>query len=66
MGRNSSTFPYAVSPDGQRFLMPQPVVGDKEGETPTINVILNWPSLLKKWPSLVDHEYSDDESEYSC
>lgn len=47
-GHQGNFFPYAVSPDGQRFLMPQPVGGDKEGGTPTINVILNWPALLKK------------------
>lgn len=47
-GHQGNFFPYAVSPDGQRFLMPQLVGGDKTGEAPTINVILNWPSLLKQ------------------
>ena len=47
-GHRGNFFPYAVSPDGQRFLMPQPIGGDKDGVTPTINVILNWTSLLKK------------------
>lgn len=46
-GHQGNFFPWAVSPDGQRFLMPQPVAGDKG----TINVVLNWTSLLKQWPS---------------
>jgi hypothetical protein len=36
---------YAVSPDGSRFLIMNPV-GD-EAETPP-TVILNWPALLEK------------------
>ncbi|MSO52174.1 MAG: hypothetical protein EXQ51_07135, partial [Acidobacteria bacterium] len=47
-GHGASFFPWAVSPDGQRFLMPQPVAGDKASASPAINVILNWPALLKK------------------
>ena len=39
-------FAYAVSPDGQRFLLPQPASGTKRSST--INVILNWTSLLKR------------------
>ena len=35
-------FPYAVSRDGQRFLM----YVEETGTTPAITVILNWPSLL--------------------
>ena len=35
-------FPYAVSRDGQRFLM---YVEDADA-TPAVTVILNWPSLL--------------------
>jgi hypothetical protein len=35
-------FPYAVSRDGQRFLM---YVEDTSA-TPAITVVLNWPSLL--------------------
>jgi len=47
-GHQGNFFPWSVSPDGQRFLMPQPVSGSKTGESPTINVILNWTSLLKQ------------------
>ncbi|MEO8681213.1 MAG: protein kinase [Vicinamibacterales bacterium] len=47
-GHQGNFFTYAVSPDGQRFLMPQPVSGAKGNVAPTINVILNWTSLLKK------------------
>ena len=46
-GHRGNFFPYAVSPDGQRFLMPQAAGGDKEF-APTINVILNWTSRLKR------------------
>jgi hypothetical protein len=35
-------FPYAVSRDGQRFLM----YVEETGTTPAITVVLNWPSLL--------------------
>ena len=35
-------FPYAVSRDGQRFLM----YVEETGATPGITVVLNWPSLL--------------------
>jgi eukaryotic-like serine/threonine-protein kinase len=35
-------FPYAVSRDGQRFLM----YAEEAGSTAAITVILNWPSLL--------------------
>ena len=47
-GHYGNFFPWAVSPDGQRFLMPQAVSGSKAGVSPTINVVLNWTSLLKK------------------
>jgi Tol biopolymer transport system component/predicted Ser/Thr protein kinase len=47
-GHIGNYFPYAVSPDGQRFVMPQPVAGAKESAMPTINVVLNWTSLLRK------------------
>ena len=47
-GHRGNLFPWAVSPDGQRFLMPQPVSGVTASAAPTINVILNWTSLLKK------------------
>jgi hypothetical protein len=36
---------YAVSPDGQRFLLVQPASGAKPSP---ITVVLNWPALLKK------------------
>jgi Tol biopolymer transport system component/tRNA A-37 threonylcarbamoyl transferase component Bud32 len=35
---------YAVSPDGQRFLLLEPATG---GKSSPINVVLNWPVLLK-------------------
>jgi hypothetical protein len=35
-------FPYAVSRDGQRFLM----YVEEPGASAAITVILNWPSLL--------------------
>ena len=38
-------FPYAVSADGQRFLM---CVNDRNAPPPSISVIVNWPALLKK------------------
>jgi Tol biopolymer transport system component/predicted Ser/Thr protein kinase len=47
-GHRGNFFPYAVSPDGQRFLMPQPMSASKPSASPSINVILNWTSLLKK------------------
>jgi Tol biopolymer transport system component len=37
-------FPYAVSADGQRFLM---YVNDQNAPPPSISVIVNWPALLK-------------------
>jgi hypothetical protein len=36
---------YDVTPDGQRFLLTQPVADT--GDVP-ITVIVNWPQLLKK------------------
>ena len=38
-------FPYAVSADGQRFLM---YVNDQHAPPPSISVIVNWPALIKK------------------
>ena len=35
---------YAVSPDGQRFLVKVPVEGDSAER---IHVVTNWPSLLE-------------------
>ena len=35
---------YVVSPDGQRFLLLEPATG---GKSSPINVVLNWPALLK-------------------
>jgi Tol biopolymer transport system component len=36
---------YAVSPDGKGFVMKVPAEGARP---PTINVVLNWPTLLRK------------------
>jgi eukaryotic-like serine/threonine-protein kinase len=36
---------YAVTPDGQRFLLLKPVT---EGPPAPITVVLNWPSLIKQ------------------
>ena len=38
-------FPYAVSADGQRFVI---YVNDKNAPPPSITVIVNWPALLKQ------------------
>jgi hypothetical protein len=35
--------PYAATPDGQRFLIPEPAASPEP-----LNVIVNWPALLKK------------------
>ena len=37
-------YPFAVSPDGQRFLVRVPAATS----APTLEVIVNWPALLKK------------------
>jgi Tol biopolymer transport system component/predicted Ser/Thr protein kinase len=47
-GHRGNFFTYAVSPDGQRFLMPQPLSKPDASAAPTINVILNWTSLLNR------------------
>jgi hypothetical protein len=36
---------YSPAPDGQRFLMNTPSEG---AVPPSITVVLNWPSLMKK------------------
>ncbi len=36
---------YAVTADGQRFLVAPPV---GEAASPTITVVLNWPAMLRK------------------
>jgi hypothetical protein len=38
---------YAVAADGQRFLVTTPA---GEAASPTITVVLNWPSVLRKGP----------------
>jgi Tol biopolymer transport system component len=44
---NSSGFNmYDVSPDGKRFLIAEPVEGDK-AKPPAIHVIQNWPGMLR-------------------
>lgn len=47
-GHRGNFFPYAVSPDGRRFLMPQPQSKTDVDSAPTINVILNWTALLNR------------------
>ena len=39
---------YAVSPDGQRFLIPRPVSNDQQTAAAPIVVVLNWLEALKK------------------
>jgi hypothetical protein len=42
---------YAVSPDGQRFLIPRPVASLRGEPPPTpITVVLNWTKLLERDP----------------
>jgi len=38
---------YSVAADGQRFLVTTPV---GEAVSPSVTVVLNWPSALKKGP----------------
>jgi hypothetical protein len=38
---------YAVSPDGQRFLIPRPVAGSGVVGPSPITVVLNWTEPLK-------------------
>jgi eukaryotic-like serine/threonine-protein kinase len=45
-GRDYHTF--AVSPDGQRFLIPRPVESSSDTSSNAVTVVLNWTSLLKK------------------
>ena len=39
---------FAVSRDGQRFLIPRPVAAPSDASATSFTVVLNWPSLLKK------------------
>jgi eukaryotic-like serine/threonine-protein kinase len=39
--------PYAVSADGQRFLIPRPAAGNQLSSTP-VAVVVNWPAVLPK------------------
>lgn len=41
----------AVSPDGQRFLFAEPVTAT-ESEQPAIQIMLNWPEVLKEGAGL--------------
>ena len=49
LGHQGNSHPYAVSPDGQRFLIPR-LASNLQGEAPPtpITVILNWTAALKK------------------
>jgi Tol biopolymer transport system component len=40
--------PYAVSRDGQRFLIPRPVESSSDATSNFVTVVVNWTSLLKK------------------
>jgi dipeptidyl aminopeptidase/acylaminoacyl peptidase len=40
--------PYAVSADGQHFLIPQPPTDSVDAAVASITVVLNWTSALKK------------------
>jgi len=39
--------PYAVSRDGQRFLVPRPVVPLADVSPTSVTVVINWPALLQ-------------------
>ena len=45
---NGNFLPYAVSRDGQRFLMPQVPDAIAEPSTNSVTAVLDWQSLLKK------------------
>jgi hypothetical protein len=48
-GHNPPYEAFAVSPDGQRFLIPRPSVGEDQGTADSpITVVLNWTAGLKK------------------
>lgn len=38
---NVNDYPYAVTPDGQRF-----VVNARLDEPPTVSIVVNWPAAL--------------------
>ncbi len=49
VGHTSNYHPYAVSADGQRFLIPRPeVTGGPDAAATPITVVLNWTAGLKK------------------
>jgi eukaryotic-like serine/threonine-protein kinase len=39
---------FAVSPDGQRFLIPRPTAGPQDTASSTITVVLNWTAALTR------------------
>jgi hypothetical protein len=39
---------FAVSPDGQRFLIPRPTAGPQDTAASTITVVLNWTAALTR------------------
>ena len=47
MGHSGPYHPYAVSPDGQRFLIPQPPSGSTPGTSAPVVVVINWAAGLK-------------------
>jgi hypothetical protein len=42
---SNTPLPYAVAPDGQRFLINRPV---EDTTDPPITLVVNWPEALKK------------------
>ena len=46
-GHSVNYHPYAVSPDGQRFLIPRPEGASTEAAPPPITVVLNWAAALR-------------------
>ena len=47
LARSDFFWPYDVAPDGKRFLIAEPVE-DEKAKSPAIQVIENWPALLRQ------------------
>jgi serine/threonine protein kinase/Tol biopolymer transport system component len=48
IGHSGPYHSYAVSPDGQRFLIPQPPSGSTPGTSAPVVVVINWAAALQK------------------